>query len=101
MCSSHDSFDAASPLRRTVYFREGVPHYTPVRLYEYDLDRDATRELAIESVIRVLDISEDGRTLLVDTFGGLVLYDVVADSSTPVKGLGKINDAGLLNASDG
>ncbi|MFY0566690.1 hypothetical protein ACN28E_23020 [Archangium lansingense] len=36
-CSTHDSFAAASPLRRTLYFLEGVEHYSVVHLYEYDV----------------------------------------------------------------
>ncbi|MFY0566691.1 hypothetical protein ACN28E_23025 [Archangium lansingense] len=42
------------------------------------------------------DISADGRTLLVLTYQGIVLYDVVADSSTVVRGLGSITDAKLI-----
>lgn len=95
-CSTHDRLAVASPLRRTVYFLEGVEHYSEVHLYEYDLDRDTTREIAIEAISRVPDISADGRTLLVLTYHGIVLYDVVADSSTVVHGMGSITDAKLL-----
>jgi hypothetical protein len=95
-CSSHE-FSAASLLRRTVYFREGHI-YLGFRLFEYDVDRDATRELKIEGATDVLDISADGRTLLVMTYGGLVLHDVVEGSSTRLPGVAGSNGARLLAA---
>lgn len=63
---------------------------------EYDLDRDTTRELAIEAMKRVFDISADGRTLLVLTYAGRVLYDVVADPPTRVQGMTDLEEAQLL-----
>jgi hypothetical protein len=95
-CSTFDSFAAASPVRRTVYFREKRSTITAVRLYEYDVDRDTTREIPIDAVSSVPDISADGRVLLVLNYSGIVLYDVVANSSTRVQGLGEIDDAKLL-----
>jgi hypothetical protein len=91
------NFVAASPLRRTVYFTE----ITDVvkgsrRLVEYALDRDETRELPIEGYFHVLDISEDGRLLLVRTTAGLVVHDVVAARSTPVPGVQGNHGARLL-----
>jgi hypothetical protein len=84
-------FLLANARRRTVYFYGERPD--PVdggeRLFEYDLERDATREIDIESLHKVFDISADGRTLLLSTYPhGLMLYDV--DSSRLVK-VGGIN----------
>ncbi len=96
LCGTFDTFEAASPVRRTLYFREQRSVTAGVRLYEYDVDRDTTRELPVDSGSRVRDISADGRMLLVLNYSGLVLYDVVENSSIQVKGLGEIDDAGLL-----
>lgn len=96
-CSSEESFAAVSPVRRMVYFLERrsiLDHYA--HFYEYDIDRDTTREIAIEAVSRVPDISADGRTLLMRNDSGLILYDVITDSATQVQGLGEITDARLL-----
>jgi hypothetical protein len=95
-CSTFDNFAAASPIRRTVYFREKKTLSGAVHLYEYDVDRDTIREIPIDAVSSVPDISADGRTLLVRNYSGLMLYDVVANSSTQVQGLGEINDAKLM-----
>jgi hypothetical protein len=70
--------------------------YLGLRLYEYDLDRDATREIEIEGVKEVLDISADGRKLLVLTYGGLVLHDVVDGSSASLTGVTGVTRARLL-----
>lgn len=88
-CTSGD-FLLANPRRRTVYFYGARPD--PVdggeRLYEYDLGRDVTRELDIESLHNVHDLSADGRTLLVGTYPkGLVLYDVDSSQVVEVGGI--------------
>ncbi|HYH96668.1 hypothetical protein [Hyalangium sp.] len=93
-CSTRD-FVAASLLRRTVYFLEGHI-YRGFRLFEYDLARDATREIELEGVSKVLDISADGRMLLVLTYSGLVLHDVVEGSSTRLTGVAGATRARLL-----
>ncbi|REG32171.1 hypothetical protein ATI61_105499 [Archangium gephyra] len=94
-CSTRD-FVAASVVRRTVYFIEGTI-YSGNRLFEYDVARDATRELKFEGgVSKVLDISEDGRKLLVLTYPALVLHDVVDGSSIPLPRIAVGNGARLL-----
>jgi hypothetical protein len=94
LCSTGD-FVAASLLRRTVYFLEGHI-YRGFRLYEYDLARDATREIELEGVSKVFDISADGRMLLVLTYRGLVLHDVVTGDSTGLPGMAGVTHAQLL-----
>ncbi|WNG34422.1 hypothetical protein F0U61_12855 [Archangium violaceum] len=93
-CSTHD-FAAASVIRRTVYFLDGHI-YRGFRLFEYDIARDATREIEIKGVSQVLDISADGRMLLVLTYSGLVLHDVVDGSSTSLTGVAGVTSARLL-----
>jgi hypothetical protein len=93
-CSTRD-FAAASVLRRTVYFLEGHI-YRGFRLFEYDIARDATREIEIKEVTQVLDISADGRMLLMLTYSGLVLHDVVEGNSTSLTGVASATHARLL-----
>jgi hypothetical protein len=93
-CTTRE-FAAASVLRRTVVFLETYLS-RPSRLFEYDVDRDVARELELKGVVKVLDLSADGRTLLVLTYGGLVLYDVVEGSSTPLTGIAVSDGARLL-----
>ncbi|WP_224369852.1 hypothetical protein [Hyalangium versicolor] len=95
-CSTGDRFDAVSPVRRTVYFLESWSPINYPRLFEYDVERDTTRQIPVESVSRVKDISADGRTLLLFAGSGFVLYDVVADSATPLRGLGEADYVRLL-----
>jgi hypothetical protein len=96
-CSTGE-FLAASPVRRTVYFREGHP-FLGYRLYEYDLDRDATRELKLEGgVSEVLDLSADGRLLLALTYRGHVLYDVVTGDTAELEDMVGVTRARLLAA---
>ncbi|WPB82244.1 hypothetical protein KYC5002_24400 [Archangium violaceum] len=81
-------FLLANVRRRTVYFYGARPD--PVdggqRLFEYDLERDATREIDIDSLFKVHDISADGRTLLLYTYPkGLMLYDVDSSSLVDVE----------------
>ncbi len=67
------------------------------RLFEYDLDSDTTRELEIESLYKVFNLSADGRTLLLMTYPlGLALYDVDSARTLKVGGLSKDGDAKLL-----
>ncbi|QSQ22654.1 hypothetical protein JY651_47415 [Pyxidicoccus parkwayensis] len=76
--------------RRTVYFYGARPDPVDggLRLYEYDLERDASREIEIESLHKMHDISADGRTLLLSTYPrGLVLYDVDSSSIVEVGGI--------------
>ena len=68
-------------LRRTVYFLEGHI-YRGFRLFEYDLARDATREIDVL------------------TYGGVVLHDVVEGNSTRVTALACATRARLLTPSD-
>lgn len=78
-------FAAASSRRRTVYFTEIADSgKRSLRLLEYALDRDETRELPIQGFTQVLDLSADGRLLLVRTNTGLVVHDVVEARSTPL-----------------
>jgi hypothetical protein len=91
------SFAAASSLRRTVYFTEFTDAArSGLRLLEYALDRDETRELPIQGFTQVLDISADGRLLLVRTNTGLVVHDVVEARSTPLPGVQANYGARLL-----
>jgi len=90
-------FVSASSLRRTVYFTESADIVKGShRLLEYALDRDETREVPIQGFTQVLDISADGRLLLVRTTTGLVVHDVVAARSTPVAGVQASHGARLL-----
>ncbi|PTL81590.1 hypothetical protein DAT35_21770 [Vitiosangium sp. GDMCC 1.1324] len=75
-----------SPRRRTVYFIEGNSYWNPnPRLYEYDVGRDAVRELPVEGVTNVYDVSSDGRFLAVKGGPGLIVHDVDTGTSVPVK----------------
>jgi hypothetical protein len=98
----HDGFCSGRELslanlrRRTVYFLEGAP-YLGYRLYEYDLERDETREIVLEGgVVNVFDISVDGQTLLALTYRGLVLHDVVTGQTTVVEGAPSVTYAQVL-----
>jgi hypothetical protein len=91
------SFAAASSLRRTVYFTELADIAKGSRrLFEYALDRDETREIPIPGFTQVLDLSADGRLLLVRTGTGLLVHDVVEARSTPVPGVQANSGARLL-----
>jgi hypothetical protein len=94
-------FLLANARRRTVYFYGERPD--PVdggeRLFEYDLERDATREIDIESLHKVYDISADGRTLLLSTYPhGLMLYDVDSSRLVEVGGVHTKDARALLLA---
>lgn len=94
---SNGPFAAASLRRRTVYILDGHP-YLGHHLYEYDLDRDQTREIVIEGgVSKVLDISPDGQTLLALTNRGLALHDVVTGQTTEVPGVAGTTYARVLS----
>ncbi|MCP3138352.1 hypothetical protein [Pyxidicoccus xibeiensis] len=68
------------------------------RLFEYALDSDTTRELDVHSLYGMLDISPDGRTLLLFTYTeGLVLYDVDSGRTVNVGGGSKEGTARLLS----
>ncbi|NOK16522.1 hypothetical protein [Corallococcus carmarthensis] len=96
-CYTKD-FIMASARRRTVYYLKGKdPTDGGVRLFEYALDSGTPRELDIESLFGMLDISPDGQTLLLFTYRqGLVLYDVDSGSVVPVGGMSKDGTARLL-----
>ncbi|MCE9669847.1 hypothetical protein LY474_18785 [Myxococcus stipitatus] len=89
---------AANQSRRTVYFIEGLvawkmdPH-----LYVYSLDDDAVRELPVEYVTRLYDVSRDGRYVALKGSPGLVIHDVDTGNTVHVKGLGDTWAVGFID----
>ncbi|AKQ67975.1 hypothetical protein A176_004887 [Myxococcus hansupus] len=94
-CSTGE-FEGLNSKRRTLYFIEGNTVAGTARMYEYSLDSDEVRELEIEAVSDVLDISEDGGTLLVRAGQLFLAYNVDTGEVARVD-LREVRGAGVLN----
>jgi hypothetical protein len=83
-------FLMANAARRTVYYFNGTDRgIGGKRLFAYELDSDTKHQVKVESLslYGMLDISPDGRTLLLFTYAeGLVLYDVDSGRTAKVAG---------------
>lgn len=97
-CSTGE-FEGLSPSRRTLYFIEGSTFFGNTRMYEYSLDRDEVREIKIAAISDVLDISEDGGTLLVRTGQLFQAYNVDTGELARVD-LGDVRGARVLGLRD-
>ncbi len=94
-CSTGE-FEGLNTQRRTLYFIEGNTYAGGARLYAYSLDNDEVRELDIEAISDVLDISEDGGTLLVRTGQLFQAYNVDTGEVARVA-LSEVRSAAVLN----